>query len=93
MYDTEVSPAFISSVTNAVMDEVTAWQTRPLATMYPVVIFDALRVEIREDGVVRNNAVYPALAVLPDGSATYDWKAAMNQFAVIYAERFTDPYR
>lgn len=66
-YGTEVSPEFISSVTDAVMDEVTAWQTRPLETMYPVVFFDALRVKIREDGVVRNKAVYLALGVLPDG--------------------------
>jgi transposase-like protein len=67
-YGTEVSPEFISSVTDAVMDEVTAWQTRPLETMYPVVFFDALRFKIREDGVVRNKAVYLALAVLPDGT-------------------------
>ena len=67
-YGTEVSPEFISSVTDAVMDEVTAWQTRPLETMYPVVFFDALRVKVREDGVVRNKAVYLALAVLPDGT-------------------------
>lgn len=67
-YGTEVSPEFISSVTDAVMDEVTVWQTRPLETMYPVVFFDALRVKIREDGVVRNKAVYLALAVLPDGT-------------------------
>lgn len=67
-YGTEVSPEFVSSVTDAVIDEVTAWQTRPLETMYPVVFFDALRVKIREDGVVRNKAVYLALAVLPDGT-------------------------
>ncbi|CAB3910332.1 IS256 family transposase [Achromobacter mucicolens] len=67
-YGTEVSPEFVSSVTDAVMDEVTAWQTRPLETMYPVVFLDALRVKIREDGVVRNKAVYLALAVLPDGT-------------------------
>ncbi|CAB3650376.1 IS256 family transposase ISRta2 [Achromobacter mucicolens] len=67
-YGTEASPEFVSSVTDAVMDEVTAWQTRPLETMYPVVFFDALRVKIREDGVVRNKAVYLALAVLPDGT-------------------------
>ncbi|CAO3988268.1 IS256 family transposase [Achromobacter mucicolens] len=67
-YGTEVSPEFVSSVTDAVMEEVTAWQTRPLKTMYPVVFFDALRVKIREDGVVRNKAVYLALAVLPDGT-------------------------
>ena len=67
-YATEVSPDFISSVTDEVMAEVTAWQARPLEPMYPVVFFDALRVKIREDAVVRNKAAYLALAVLPDGT-------------------------
>ena len=67
-YGTEVSPEFISSVTDAVMDEVSAWQSRPLEPMYPVVFFDALRVKIREDAVVRNKAIYLALGVLPDGT-------------------------
>jgi transposase-like protein len=67
-YGTEVSPEFISSVTDEVMAEVTAWQARSLEAMYPVVFFDALRVKIREDGVVRNKAVYLALGVLRDGT-------------------------
>ncbi|EOI8994794.1 IS256 family transposase [Pseudomonas aeruginosa] len=67
-YGTDVSPDFISSVTDEVMAEVTAWQARPLEPMYPVVFFDALRVKIREDAVVRNKAVYLALGVLPDGT-------------------------
>ena len=67
-YGTEVSPEFISSVTDAVMAEVGAWQARPLEPMYPVVFFDALRVKIREDAVVRNKAIYLALGVLPDGT-------------------------
>lgn len=67
-YGTEVSPEFISSVTDAVMAEVTTWQARPLEPMYPVVFFDALRVKIREDAVVRNKAIYLALGVLPDGT-------------------------
>jgi transposase-like protein len=67
-YGTEVSPEFISTVTDAVMAEVTAWQSRPLEPMYPVVFFDALRVKIREDAVVRNKAIYLALGVLPDGT-------------------------
>ena len=67
-YGTEVSPEFISSITDAVMAEVTAWQSRPLEPMYPVVFFDALRVKIREDAVVRNKAIYLALGVLPDGT-------------------------
>lgn len=68
MYAVEVSPEFISKVTDAVMAEITAWQGRPLEPMYPVVFFDALRVKIREDGVVRNKAVYLALGVLADGT-------------------------
>jgi transposase-like protein len=67
-YGTEVSPEFISSVTEEVMAEVTAWQNRPLELMYPVVFFDALRVKIREDALVRNKAVYLALGMLPDGT-------------------------
>ena len=67
-YGTEVSPEFISSVTDAVMAEVTSWQARALEPMYPVVFFDALRVKIKEDAVVRNKAIYLALGVLPDGS-------------------------
>ena len=68
MYAVEVSPDLISKVTDEVMAEVTAWQVRPLETMYPTVFFDALRVKIREDGLVRSKAVYLALAVLPDGT-------------------------
>jgi transposase-like protein len=68
MYATEVSPELISSVTDAVLSEVTAWQSRPLEPMYPVVFFDALRVKIREDNVVRNKAVYLALGIQPDGT-------------------------
>ena len=67
-YGTDVSAEFISSVTDAVMVEVTAWQARPLEPIYPVVFFDALRVKIKEDAVVRNKAIYLALGVLPDGS-------------------------
>lgn len=68
MYAMEVSADFISQVTEAVMAEVLEWQSRPLERLYPVVFFDALRVKIRDEGVVRNKAIYLALGVLPDGS-------------------------
>lgn len=68
MYAVDVSPDLISTVTDAVMSEVTAWQTRPLEALYPVVFFDALRVKMRDEGGVQTKAVYLALAVLPDGS-------------------------
>jgi transposase-like protein len=68
IYAIDVSPDLISEVTDAVVAEVTAWQARPLEPMYPVVFFDALRVKIRDESVVRSKAVYLALAVLPDGT-------------------------
>lgn len=67
-YAVDVSPDLISTVTDAIVAEVTAWQSRPLEPMYPVVFFDALRVKIRDEAVVRSKAVYLALAVLPDGT-------------------------
>ncbi|MGB7181497.1 MAG: IS256 family transposase [Burkholderiaceae bacterium] len=68
IYGTEVSPDLISKVTNEVAEEVKAWQNRALEPMYPVVFFDALRVKIRDESVVRNKAIYLALAVAPDGT-------------------------
>ena len=68
IYGVEASPSLISAITDAVMDEVTAWQTRPLEPCYPVVFMDAIRVKIRTDGVVMNKAVFVALAILPDGT-------------------------
>jgi putative transposase len=67
-YAVEVSPDLISTVTDAIVAEVTAWQSRPLEPLYPVVFFDALRVKIRDEATVRIKAVYLALAVLRDGS-------------------------
>ena len=66
-YGTQVSPDFISSVTDEVMAETIAWQSRPLEPIYPVVFFDALRVKIRSDGGVSNKAVYLALGIQADG--------------------------
>ena len=62
LYGVEVSPDLISRVTDAVLDEVREWQNRPLDPVYPVVFFDALRVKIRDEGLVKNKAVYVALA-------------------------------
>jgi len=68
MYGVLVSPDLISQVTDAVMEEVREWQSRPLERLYPVVFFDALRIKIRDEGTVKNKAVYLALGVLPDGT-------------------------
>ncbi len=68
LYGIEVSPDLISEVTNAVIQEVREWQNRPLDAVYPVIIFDAIRVKIRDEGVVRNKAVYLALAFTMGGT-------------------------
>jgi putative transposase len=67
LYGVEVSPDLISRVTDAVLEEVREWQNRPLDAVYPVVFFDALRVKIRDEGLVRNKAVYVALALTAEG--------------------------
>ena len=63
LYQIEIAPSVISTVTDAVLEEVTQWQQRPLDPVYPVVLFDCLRVKIRDEGVVRNKAVYLALGI------------------------------
>ncbi len=63
IYDVEVSPALISKVTDAVLDEVKTWQNRPLDAVWPVVYLDAIHLKIRTDGRVQNRAVYVALGI------------------------------
>ena len=63
IYGVEVSPALISNVTDAVIDEVKAWQNRPLDEVYPIVYMDAVQVKVRDSGVVGNKAVYLAIGV------------------------------
>jgi putative transposase len=67
LYAVDVSPDLISRVTDAVLDEVREWQNRPLDAIYPVIFFDALRVKIRDECVVKNKAVYLALALDCEG--------------------------
>jgi putative transposase len=67
IYGVEVSPAFISEVTNAVVEEVRTWQSRPLDEVYPIVYLDAIRVKVRSDGKVINKAIYLALALNLEG--------------------------
>src|SRR3977135_1469883 len=67
LYGTEVSPTLISSITDAVLDEVRTWQARPLASVYPILYFDALFVKSREEGAVQTKAVSLALGVTMDG--------------------------
>jgi putative transposase len=68
VYGVEVSPDLISKVTSAVVEDVAAWQNRPLDAVYPIVYLDALVVKVRDQGVVRNKSVYIALAVTLGGA-------------------------
>ena len=68
IYGVEVSPALISTVTDAVVDEVKSWQGRPLESLYPIVYLDALYVKIRDNGQVQNRAIYLAIAIKLDGT-------------------------
>jgi putative transposase len=68
LYGIDVSPDLISAVTDAVLEQVAEWQNRPLDVCYPLVFFDAIRVKIRDEGFVRNKAVYIALGILADGT-------------------------
>ncbi|MGZ8913826.1 MAG: IS256 family transposase [Methylobacter sp.] len=67
LYGTEVSPSLISSVTDAVADEVKAWQSRPLDWIYPIVYLDCIHVKVRDSGAVRVKAVYLAIGINMSG--------------------------
>jgi putative transposase len=67
-YGIDVSPDLISAVTDAVLEEVGEWQNRPLDACFPLIFFDAIRVKIRDEGFVRNKAIYIALGILPNGT-------------------------
>lgn len=67
LYDVEVSPTLISHITDAVLDDVRAWQSRPLEAVYPIVYVDCLFVKSRQEGVVKNKAVYVVLGITMQG--------------------------
>jgi putative transposase len=67
MYQVEVSPSLISEVTDSVMEDVRAWQNRPLEAFYGIVFLDALYVKMRHEGRVENRAVYVAIGISLDG--------------------------
>ena len=67
VYGAEVSPALISNVTSVVAEEITAWQTRPLDAVYPIIYIDALVVKVRDSGTVDNKAAHLAIGVDIDG--------------------------
>ena len=68
LYGVEVSPTLISQVTDAVTEEITLWQNRPLEEVYPIIYMDAIRVKVRHNGTVINKAVYLAIGVTWEGT-------------------------
>src|SRR5215218_6680669 len=68
LYGIDASPDLVSAVTDAVLEEIAEWQNRPLEALYALVFFDAIRIKVRDEGTVRNKAVYLALGVRPDGT-------------------------
>jgi putative transposase len=68
LYGIDVSPDLISAVTDDVLEEVTEWQNRPLEALYALIFFDAIRIKVRDEGTVKNKAVYVALGVRADGT-------------------------
>jgi len=67
IYGVDVSPTLISNVTDAVLEEVRAWQSRPLDPLYPIVYLDALVIKMRDNGQVQNRAVYVAIGITMEG--------------------------
>jgi len=67
MYGVEVSPSLISKVTDKIWETVETWQNRPLDAIYPIVYLDAIHLKIRQDGQVKNTAIYVVLAVNLEG--------------------------
>ncbi len=94
-YKVEVSSDLISTVTDSVLEDVIEWKNRLLELMYPVVFFDALRIRIRDEGTVKNKAVYLALCIQGDGTkevlgiwidqneGAKFWLGVMNELTIV----------
>jgi putative transposase len=91
MYGIEVSPGLISNVTEAVMEEVKAWQSRPLDEVYPILYMDALRVKVRDGGHIQNKAIHVAMGVNMEGhKEILGLWTAQNEGAKFWLQVLTD---
>jgi putative transposase len=91
MYGIDVSPTLISNVTEAVMEEVKAWQSRPLEEVYPILYMDALRVKVRDGGHVQNKAIHVAMGVNMEGhKEILGLWTAQNEGAKFWLQVLTD---
>jgi len=91
IYGIEVSPTLISNVTEAVMEEVKAWQSRPLEEVYPILYMDALRVKVRDGGHIQNKAIHVAMGVNLEGhKEILGLWTAQNEGAKFWLQVLTD---
>ena len=91
MYGVDVSPTLISNVTEAVMEEVKTWQSRPLDEMYPILYMDALRVKVRDGAHIQNKAIHVAIAVnLAGHKEVLGLWAAQNEGAKFWLQVLTE---
>src|SRR5215213_7867747 len=91
IYGVEVSPSLISTVTDAVLDEVRAWQSRPLDALYPILYLDALQVKVKSQGRVTNKAIYLAFGVNLSGlKEVLGMWAAENEGAKFWMQVVTE---
>lgn len=91
VYGVELSPALISEVTDAVLEEVKTWQNRPLDRLYPIVYMDALYVKIRDGGHVQNRAIYVAIALnMEGGKEVLGLWASANEGAKFWLQVMTE---
>ncbi|MFK3869457.1 transposase [Psychrobacter faecalis] len=67
LYDVDISSSLVSRVTDNILDDITAWQNRPLSSIYPIVYLDCIVVKVRQDKQIINKAIYLALGVALDG--------------------------
>ncbi|MGP5519199.1 IS256 family transposase, partial [Psychrobacter celer] len=67
IYDVDISSSLVSRVTDNILDDITAWQNRPLSSLYPIVYLDCIVVKIRQDKQIINKAIYLALGVNLEG--------------------------
>jgi len=91
IYGVEVSPSLISTVTDAVLDEVRAWQSRPLDAVYPILYLDALQVKVKSQGRVTNKAIYIAFGINLQGlKEVLGMWAAENEGAKFWMQIVTE---
>jgi len=91
IYGVEVSPALISTVTDAVEEDVKAWQNRALEAVYPIIYLDAIRVKIRHNGQIQNRAIYLAIGITMEGvKEVLGMWAAENEGAKFWLQVVTE---